>query len=102
MADFTCYNDQGNSVVDHICIEEESMNLVEQIEYKKEVMGRINTDHSMVRAKVRLKRGNHGKREREQKNKERKYMKRGEKNALNRVKIKEVWEKYKSAMRVRK
>ena len=30
-ADFTCYNDQGNSVVDHICIEEENMSLIEQI-----------------------------------------------------------------------
>merc|ERR1711997_1292518 len=75
-ADFTCYNNQGNSVVDHICIEEENMSLVEQIEYKREVMGRINTDHSMVKAKVRLKRGNQEKGQREEKNKERKEVKR--------------------------
>merc|ERR1712228_690749 len=37
-ADFTCYNynDQGNSVVDHICIEEGNSSLVEQIEYKRD------------------------------------------------------------------
>ena len=95
-ADFTCYNDQGNSVVDHICIEEENMSLVEQIEYKREVMGRINTDHSMVKAKVRLKRGNQEKGQREEKNKERKEVKRAKKKALNRVKKKKVWEEYKN------
>jgi hypothetical protein len=89
-ANYTCYNDQVNSVVDHICIEEESMDLVEQIEYMKEVMGRINTDHSMVRAKVKLKRGNHRKREKEKKNKERKEAKRGKKKALSRVKKREL------------
>merc|ERR1711953_532681 len=94
-ANYTCYNDQGNSVVDHICIEEESMNLVEQIEYMKEVMGRINTDHSMVRAKIKLKGGSLGKREREEKNKDRTGAKRGKKKALNRVKKREVWEEYK-------
>merc|ERR1712083_1014389 len=86
----------GNSVVDHICIEEENMSLVEQIEYKREVMGRINTDHSMVKAKVRLKRGNQEKGQREEKNKERKEVKRAKKKALNRVKKKEVWEEYKN------
>merc|ERR1712083_149124 len=86
----------GNSVVDHICIEEENMSLVEQIEYKREVMGRINTDHRMVKAKVRLKRGNQEKGQREEKNKERKEVKRAKKKALNRVKKKEVWEEYKN------
>ena len=53
-ADFTCYNVQGNSVVDHICIDRENSYKVRGIESKREVMGRINTDHSMVVVSLKI------------------------------------------------
>ena len=46
---YTCYNDQGNSVPDHICIDRRNKDMVRDFINDKEIMGRINTDHSMIK-----------------------------------------------------
>ena len=48
VADYTCFNEQGNSVIDHICIDERNKHCVRAMRNDREIMGRINTDHSMV------------------------------------------------------
>merc|ERR1712060_543384 len=52
-ADYTCFNDQGNSVVDHTCIDERYKDVVIKLENRRDGMGRIDTYHSMVAAKIK-------------------------------------------------
>merc|ERR1712083_709391 len=59
-ADYTCFNDQGNSVVDHICIDETYKYVVVKLENRRDVMGRIDTDHSMVVAKIKTEKPEEG------------------------------------------
>jgi len=54
-ADYTCYNDQGNSVVDHICIDMRHKYIVTDVGTDRRVLDRINTDHSMVVAELKLR-----------------------------------------------
>ena len=52
-AEYTYFHSQGNSVVNHICIDDEHVEVIKKLENGKEVMGRIDTDHSMVVAKIK-------------------------------------------------
>ena len=47
-ADYTCFNGQGNSVTDHICIDSGNEHRVRATMNDREILGRINTDHSMI------------------------------------------------------
>ena len=94
-ADYTCFNDQGNSVPDHICIDRKNKDLIRDYINQREVMLRIDTDHSMIVARVRLP---GWKAEVQQRTLENSSMKKpgGKKQIrLNQIKKKEVWEKYK-------
>ena len=94
VADYTCYNENGNSVVDHICVDRRNKELIESVENRKEVMGRINTDHSMVVARVKMRMYDSSEKK-QQRPKGTQKVKKKKKTKLNRIKKKEVWEKYK-------
>merc|ERR1712228_1037022 len=54
-AQYTYFHSQGNSVVDHICIDDEHVEVIRKLENRKEVIGRIDTDHSTVVAKMKIR-----------------------------------------------
>ena len=95
-ADYTCFNEQGNSVVDHICIDESYKEVVMKLENRRDVMARIDTDHSMVVAKIKTEKPEEGGGKRRQvKIKQGGNQKEKRRNA-NRIKKKEVWAEYES------
>ena len=97
IAEYICFNEGGNSVVDHICIDRRSRELVETLMTREEVMGRIDTDHSMVvaRLKIKVRKTEEGEDKRGSHEDELKKN-RKKRKALNRIKEKSTWEKYES------
>jgi len=94
-AEYTCFNERGSSVADHICIDRRSIGMVDNIESDEEVMTRINTDHSMVIARLkvpgmkRIQNAHSGGEPRPRGRQGRKKQLR-----LNQVREKMVWERY--------
>ena len=97
VADYTCFNEQGNSVPDHICIDRRNKDLVMDFQSDREVMGRISTDHSMIIARVRLPDWKVEEKQRTMEINQRKKSEGKKKTRLNRIKKKEVWDKYKES-----
>ena len=94
-ADYTCFNVEGNSVVDHICVDRRSKGLVLGTHNRKGVMGRIDTDHSMVMVSLELKILSSSKEMMRVKSGPQQVKR--NKIALNRIKKKKIWEKYREA-----
>jgi hypothetical protein len=93
-ADYTCFNEQGNSVVDHICIDESYKDVVMKLENRRDVMGRIDTDHSMVVAKIKTGKPEEGVEKRRQVKTTQDGNKKEKRRSANRIKKKEVWAEY--------
>ena len=90
---YTCIRPNGNSVVDHICIDSRSRYLIKKLYTKEDVMSRIDTDHCMVVAEVKIvgalpSGGEDNDRELKVKKSKRKKL------ALNRITEKEVWKNF--------
>merc|ERR1711953_318918 len=92
IVEYTYSHSQGNRVVDHICIDEEHVEVIRKLKNRKEVMGRIDTDHSMVVGKIKI-RNSEERKTGQQRNEGTKKSERRRK--VSRIKKKEVWEQYK-------
>ena len=93
-ADYTCFNEQGNSVPDHICIDSGNEHRVRAMMNDREIMWRINTDHSMISAEIDM---GTWRRETDSKSQDERgptLTQRRTKIQLNRVKKREVWQSY--------
>ena len=56
---FTCYKEgkwkRGKSVVDHICIDEGALHMVQKTSTKEDVMNTMKTDHAMITMELTMK-----------------------------------------------
>merc|ERR1712228_835131 len=91
-AEHTYFHSQGNSEVDHICMDEKHMEVIMKLENRTEVMGRIDTDHSMVVAKMKIRKLKDEESRQEAIQGEIKSERR---RKVRRIKKKEVWVEYK-------
>ena len=94
-ADYTCFNVQGNNVPDHICIDRKHKDLVKKLVNDREIMGRINTDHSMIKASIQINGWQTPMQQQGMDIAPRTKPTKGKRSRLNRIKKKEVWRKYK-------
>ena len=94
-ADYTCFNVQGNSVPDHICIDKRNKHLVRDLKNDREIMWRINTDHSMIIARLCLPGWRIDWQQQGREIPSRRKPVKSRHLRLNRIKKKEVWRNYK-------
>ena len=94
-ADYTCYNVEGNSVPDHICIDRRNVGIVSDLVNDREVMGRMSTDHSMITATLKITGWTKEEQQKKMRNRKRSDPKEKRRIRLNRIKRKEIWDKYK-------
>ena len=91
-AEYTCWRDRGNSVINHICINSRHAWRIQKLRTHDEAMNRINTDHCMVVADLIWAKGPR------LPSKHVSGSTRGKKAkviALNRISNKKVWQEFK-------
>ena len=90
---------EGNSAVDHICIDEGALHVVENMEVKEDVMEKIKTDHCMVSMTCNIRNINVEGKKYKRVTREKRKIKAGRGRQINRIGDRKVWEEYRKRCR---